>query len=42
MPPVARMSETPGWDISAWVSSRDGFSTQRTQYSGAPAASAAS
>ncbi len=42
LPPVARISATPGWFISAFVASMDGVSTHWTQCSGAPAATAAS
>src|SRR5665647_3921588 len=42
LPPVARMSETSGWFMSAPVASSEGISTHCTQCSGAPAATAAS
>ncbi|CAM5340346.1 hypothetical protein SCHAM137S_02299 [Streptomyces chartreusis] len=42
LPPVARISETPGWCISVRVASTEGRSIHCTQCSGAPAATAAS
>ena len=42
LPPVARISATPGWFIRASVSAIDGCSTHWMQFSGAPAAIAAS
>src|SRR6478735_7461984 len=42
LPPVARMSETPGWCMSVFVASIEGCSTHWMQSSGAPAATAAS
>src|SRR5665647_3853840 len=42
LPPVARMRATPGWFMSAEVAASDGSSTHWMQFSGAPAATAAS
>ncbi len=42
LPPVARMSATPGWFMSSAVAASDGCSTHWMQCSGAPAATAAS
>lgn len=42
LPPVARIVETPGWFIRAPVASMEGTVTHCTQFSGAPAATAAS
>ena len=42
LPPVARMSATPGWFMSSFVASSEGTSTHWMQFSGAPAAMAAS
>ena len=41
-PPVARTIATPGWFINIDVASIDGFSIHWIQFSGAPAAIAAS
>src|SRR5690348_8301974 len=41
-PPVARIVATPGWCMSAVVASTDGWSIHWMQFSGAPAATAAS
>src|SRR4029079_18196796 len=41
-PPGARISATPSWFISRLVASSDGVSTHWMQFSGAPAAIAAS
>src|SRR5690606_738829 len=42
LPPVARMSATPGWFMSVLVAVIDGWATHWTQCAGAPAATAAS
>lgn len=42
LPPVARMSETPGWFMRRFVASREGVDTHWMQFLGAPAAMAAS
>jgi len=42
LPPVARISATPGWFISSLVAVIEGASTHWMQCSGAPAATAAS
>ncbi len=42
LPPVARMRATPGWFMSEFVASIEGFVTHWMQCSGAPAATAAS
>ena len=42
LPPVARMSATPGWFMSSPDASSEGSSTHWMQFAGAPAATAAS